>query len=232
MTDMQTVMDSILTAIQESGRMPSSMSYSTWELDAEGGQSNVRTPVIEITPINTVRSRPHNTDFIDFATNQNGEQIGYIFRGKFEMPLQIDIWTQEGSKYSPRELGGKLKMALYEYDDLQLGRPLPDPNNPSQSANDIDRFIIEDGEPANDLTMTPSLRRWRHNLEVWFSEYINTAEEYGAETPIRTVKSGSGDVIASTNKSDVTEMKVDSVTSNGMILYDATPNTDSSADNY
>jgi hypothetical protein len=222
------VLESIKTALTESGRLPESTSYATFELDTDGGQSNVRPPVIEITTVETIRNNPHNTNLTGYATNDQGESIGRIYEARFEMPVQIDVWTAEGGQFDPHDLGTDVRAVLYRYDETQFGRVdhtdipydirLPDPANPDEPLDAIDRFEVGDGTVANDLTMTPALRRWRQSATVWFHETINTAEQYGEETPVRTVNSpADGDMTGGTD--------VD-------IVYDATPGEQSTADNY
>lgn len=213
-----TVLRSVKTALKESGRMPDSMSYSTFELDTEGDQSNVRPPVVEITVISSIRSRPHNTDFAGFATDENGNHIGRIFHALFEMELQIDVWTAEGGSFNPHDIGEEVRKSLYRYDSHQFSDSLPDPDAPSNALGDIDYVSVGDGSVENDLSMTPALRRWRQTMEIWFHEEINTAEEYGAEDFIVDVVSPSdGSFEAGTDVA---------------IVFDATPNEESAADKH
>lgn len=213
-----TVLRSVVTAIQQSNRLPESITYSTWELNAEGGQANVVPPIIEITPETVIRSRPHNTDFVGHATDDNGNDIGYIFDTKFEVEILIDVWTAEGDRYDPKQIGQQLRYAMYRYDDKQLGVPLPDPDSPDEALTGIDRFVLNDGQVANDLAMTPALRRWRQTADVWFTERVNTAEEYGeSDYIVNVVGPEDGEMDAGTDVS---------------ILYDATPNRQTAADNY
>jgi hypothetical protein len=187
MVQPHTVLDSMTTALKESDSIPDATSYATFELDTDGGQSNVRPPVIEVTIIDTVRSRPHNTDFVDYATDGNDNHIGRIYHALFEMQFQIDVWTAEGGNFNHYDLGNTMQRALYRYDANGRGDPLPDPDDPQTRLDDIDRFTIGDGSPANDLSMTPALRRWRQTGEVWFHEEINTATEYGPEDYVVSV---------------------------------------------
>jgi len=183
-----TVLKSIKTAIKQSGRLPNSTSYATFELDSTGAQSNVRPPIVEITNTSTIRSRPHNTDFSGFATDNAGNHIGRIYDALFEMEIQIDVWTAAGDDYDQKEIGGAVRRALYQYDSVQVDDKLPDPSDPDTTLGDIDYFTVDEGSPANDLSMTPALRRWRQSGEVWFRERVNTAEEYGADDFIASVK--------------------------------------------
>lgn len=212
------VLESIKTALKQSDRLPSATSYATFDLDTAGGQSNVRPPVIEITTVDVIRNKPYNTDFAGFATDDNGNQIGYIYHSLFEMPVQIDVWTAEGDNFDPDRLGRAVRNALYRYDDYKVGESLPDPDDPSKAVDEVGRFSVEDGSVEDDLTMTPALRRYRQNVEVRFHETVNTADEYGAEDYITTV-----DAPSSADMTDGSEVT---------ILYDATPNEQSEADNY
>lgn len=212
-----TILQSLKEVIESSNRLPRSTSYATFGLDAEGGQSNVRPPIVEITTVDVIRNISHNTDFVGYATDSNGNHIGYIYWSLFEMPVQIDIWTAEGDNYYPDLIGRECRTALYRYDDAQYGAQLPDPDSTGDLV-EVDRFVLDDGGPEDDLSMTPALRRFRQNAEVWFHEEINTAEEYGSENFIANVVApGDGDMTSGTD--------VD-------IIFDATPNSESTADNF
>jgi len=166
------VLQSIAHAIDSSGRLPDATSYATFEIDDDGGQANVRPPVVEVTNTGTVRSRPHNTDVVRFATDDRGNQIGRIYHALFEMDVEIDVWTAEGDGYNPESMGEQVRRALYRYDDTQRGDPLPDPDpdsdpNDQESVGPIDYFVVDDGSVANDLTMTPALERRCSRLLLW-----------------------------------------------------------------
>lgn len=210
-----TVLESIKTAIEQSDRLPTATTYSIYQIDTDGGQSNLRPPIVELTINDTIRSAPHNTDLVGTATDSAGNHIGRIYQGEFEMPFQIDVWTAEGGDYDPYELGSAVRYALYQYDDTQRGDSLPDPDNPSISIDEVEKFSIGDGGVRNDLSMTPALRRWRQTGEVWFHETINTAEEYGP-SPFIT------DVVTPTSE----DMYGDGLT----IEFDATDSVESAAD--
>lgn len=214
----QTVRRSVKEAIKSSDRLPNETTYATFELDQTGGQSNVRPPAVEIQTIDAIRVRPHNSDLHAMATDANGNEIGYIFRAQFEMELEIDVWTREGAGYDPDEIGHELRFALYEYDNTQLANPLPDPDNPSETLSDVSHFFLNEGAVADDLTMTPALRRWRQTADVWFYEEIDTSQEYGEQ-----------DFIADVTTPEDGDMVGGSVVD---VLFDATPSIESEADNF
>jgi hypothetical protein len=212
----RTVLDSISTAIKESDRLPSATSYSIYEIDNTGGQANVRPPVVEITAPDVIRADRVHTDFVGFATDNQGNHIGRIYEANFEMTVEIDIWTAEADEFNADSMGRDMRTALYRYDARQRADPLPDPDDPSQSLDGVTHFWLDDGGMRNDLTMTPALRRWRTTADVWFHETINTAEAYGAE-----------DYIATVELPDDAEGGTD-----GRIVFDATDSIESPADDY
>lgn len=217
MTDPSTILDSIRYALENSGRLPRRTSYATFEVDAEGGQSNVRLPLVEITAPDVVRNNPNHTDFKWHATDSNGNQIGYVYHARFEMDVEIDVWTVEGDGFDPQELGESVRRTLYQYDSKQLGNWLPTPDG-SGELRDVRHFSLSDGGVRPDLAMTPALRRWRQTGEVWFREVVDTSEEYGSEDYITTVNGpADGDMTAGSEVE---------------IIFDATPSTESTADNY
>lgn len=212
-----TVLRSIKEAVKSSGRLPDRTSYAVFELDMDGGQANVRPPIVEITTVDTIRSTTNNTDFVGYATDNAGNDIGYIYRAGFEMPVQIDLLTAEGDAYDPNELGRELRLALYRYEDRQYDDDLPDPDS-SGPLDDVTGFGIDSGNSVPDLDMTPALRRWRQSATVTFEEIIDTSIEYEGLDYIDTVHTPEdGDVSGGTTVE---------------IAFDATPNTTSPADNY
>lgn len=178
-----TALKGVVTALKESERLPGATTYSIYEIDQDGAQANLRPPIVELTINDTIDYDEHNTDLIGFETDEDGNDIGYIYESRFEMNFQLDVWTAEGGDYDPYEIGESVRYALYRYDDDHVGEPIPDPNDPSQRLDDIVRFDIGDGGVRNDLSMTPALRRWRQTGYIWYHEIINTAEEYGPMDP-------------------------------------------------
>lgn len=211
-----TILRSVKEAIKSSGRLPDSTTYAVFELDETGGQANVRPPIIEITTQDTVRSDSVNTDFVGYSTDGNGNHVGRIYRAPFEMPIQIDVITAEGDGYDPSSIKNAVKMALYEYEDRQEDANLPDPDGSGVLA-DVNQFQLMDGQPNNDLGMTPALRGRRQGATVWFEEVIDSAVEYGESEYIGSV---------------VTPADGDAVGSGVEIIFDSTPSESSPADTY
>lgn len=210
------ILRSIKDAIKESGRLPKSTTYATFELDPEGGQADVYPPVVEITPTNMARSTSMNTDLIGYSKDGSGNHIGQIYRAVFQMEIQISVMTAESDVYNPVEMRRSIQKALYEYENRQFDRLFPDPDA-SGTLGDITMFEMVSGEPNNDFTMSPTLRGSILGATVWFRDTIDTAAEYGKQEFVKTVHlpedgDASGDGIT--------------------ITFDSTPSYTSPADNY
>lgn len=181
-----TVLRSIKEAIKSSGRLPEATTYAVFDLDQDGGQANVRPPIVELTTVDTLRSTSLNTDFVGYSEDANGNQIGHLYRSAFQMPIQINVMTAEGGDYNRDEIGNEIRTALYEYETRQEDADLPDPDN-TGPLSDITRFQLGNAQPNDDLTMTPALRGWMQQADVWFEEVIDTAVEYGEKPFVETV---------------------------------------------
>lgn len=212
-----TVLRSVKEAIKSSERLPSSTTYAVFELDFQGGQSNVRPPVVEITTVDTIRSTSMNTDFTGYATDSDDNHIGRIYRAGFEMPIEINVITAEGDGHDPSEIANEIRFALYQYEDRNEGTALPDPDT-SGTIDDVTRFQLDAEEPSNNLNMTHTLRGRQEAATVWFEEVIDTSQEYGAKDYVDTVNVPSAGEWVDGSSID--------------IIFDASPNTTSAADSY
>jgi len=205
------VLRSIKTALVESQQLPASTTIVTTEIDDEGAQSALRPPAVEITPQQMERYTSHNTNFKRYIRDENGNEIGLLFRTTFELPVQIDALVAEGDGFDERALGEQIRQVLYQYDGRMLNEPLPDPDDPTQAADKIRRFDLGSGNQVNDLTMTPALRQWRTTGTVVFTEEVDTTDLSGSASFITEVRSGDGSVIASQDESQVEAMSVSQV---------------------
>lgn len=179
------VIEAVRRAIEDASLLSEIEAVRTQLLDASGFDSATPYPLCELTIVSQVRSTRANTDYVRDVTNDDGEVIGEILDAIWTMDLQADIFVPAVPGYSATELGGKLQKALYRYDDEVRGDLLYDATgDPYQS---IAGLLVQDGQRQDDLSSSPSLRRWRQSLRVDFSDRINTVDLYGPAQPIRSV---------------------------------------------
>ena len=73
-------------------------------------------------------------------------------------------------------MGEAVRNALYPYSSYGDQKPFLDEEG--EPVNEIFRFIISDGTRADDLIQTPTVRRWRQEVELWACEEFVTSEDY------------------------------------------------------
>lgn len=176
MTSPRESLEAVKRAIDSAGRLPEEISYLLHEADAAGQDSDVSLPLIEIQPLTSERVNPNNTDFVGFTTDDAGNHTGRIYRSQYELSAQIDVWTAQGGRYSPDDLGEAVRRSLYQHASHGPDKPFRDENE--QVIDSMFRFELGDGERADDLVQTPTLRRWRQDVVIWAYEEFKTTEDY------------------------------------------------------
>jgi len=171
----QEIVEAIGHTLDNAPELPDDVSYLTQEPDVTGSDSNIKLPVCSIQQIGTINLRDFNTDLAGVITDSNGNNVGRIYESRYRLDVQIDLWVAQGSKHNPDELGAELRQVLYNYDDSGPGGTLRDENG--QDMADVWRFHLGDGERRDDLTMTPTLRRWRQEASMWSHERFDTTED-------------------------------------------------------
>jgi len=159
------IAESIQRSFRNSDVITNDMHYIIREVDED---NPIKLPFISIQTMSRVRLERANTDFAGNVIDENGNTVAESFASDYNISFQIDVYTAEDSNYDAHNIGQKLDdTVLYKHDMYGPRQPLLD-----ETGNVIDeiwRFKIEDSEPADDLTMSPNLRRWR--MSVMTSAY-------------------------------------------------------------
>lgn len=160
-------------SVERSGEMPDSTNYIE---HTPGDSDNTKLPVITIDPINHARITDFNTDQVGFVTDAVGNRVGRVFNAEYRLDLQLDVWTAEGSTHNAREIGNSLYRVLYQHSSKGPNQPLK-----GEDGNPIDavwKLRVGDGQPADDLSGSPALRRWRQDLSLWAFHKFDTTMDY------------------------------------------------------
>ena len=173
-----TIKEAVAEAIKSADNIPDG-THLTEEADTRGGHSNIRLPLYEVTISSSIWLDEHNTDLVGFVQDDDGNEIGRIYDSEYQMTLAVDIWTAAGSRHDVSEISDELRRTLYQYESSGLGNALPHPDGGEVS--DVWRLSVTDGGRNDDLSMSPSLRRWTQDVEVWSFERFNTSEGTIAE---------------------------------------------------
>ena len=167
--------DAILRSLKDVDEL-SEFSFVNREPDTSGENSDIRLPAIVVQTISNIRIDNHNTDLVEYITDEDGEDAAARFVAEYDNEFQLDVWTAAQSGYSPDEIGETVRDRLYTHDKAILDEPFVD-----ESGDPIDtiwNFRVGDGSREDDLTMSHSLRRWRQEL------FLTAADEFTVEYPI------------------------------------------------
>lgn len=190
------LISAVKRALEDSGRYENDMRYLVQEADTEGSDADTKLPATVIQTMSDVRLDPFNTDQVGVLTDDNGNHVGRVYHSRYRLDLQLDIWVAQDSSYDVDDLGDKMRNVLYNYDSAGPGAYLED--DQGQPIEEVWRVRLGDGERADNLSMTPSLRRWRQEITLWANEEFNTTEDYitTINYPSDSTMSGSGDSIS------------------------------------
>lgn len=161
------VIEALVAAIKDSGRLPDKTNYVGYEpnIDTEA----IKLPLLEVSTVTEARISEHNSDRQGVIEDDNGNAVGRVYHALYQLTVEVNVWTAQGSKYDPDRLGDGVFSALYQYDS----------SGPSVSLDDeIWRLRVGDGETDDDFTTSPTLRRWSQEVDIWAEEAFTTDEDY------------------------------------------------------
>lgn len=193
-----TVVDAVAQGLKTTGRFPDTTTFLTRMADERGVDASATTPIVVANEVTTTRVDNHSENLVDYVYDETGAQIGRVWEFVFRMRLEVDIFTAAGdSRHSMSDLASQLEHALFRYDAAARGDLLPDPTAPLDSGEtlgDVTEVMVGDGEPADDLTMSPSIRRRRQTIHIRFIDRLNEVDEYGPQEYVQdVVTAGPGD---------------------------------------
>lgn len=167
------IIEAILYTLKTSDRFPDSVNYVGYTPDINS--ESIKLPLIEVSPDLMEELSAANTDFVGYKTDDSGARVSKIYDTEYTMTVNVAVWTAQGSKYSPRELSNKVRDALYRHETRGPNEPLQNPDN--TLVDDVWHFTIEEGEHTDDLTTSPTLRRWEQQVSISANERYLTTDE-------------------------------------------------------
>ena len=173
----------ILGTLKRDDDIPDVMSYVLHEADPEGIHGGVDVPLIEAQVLDVSRADEANTNMMAELEDASGRVVAKLYDQKWSMELQLDAWTVDGSDYDSDELGRSIRDVLYMHDHLGPNHPFEDESG--EIVETIWDFKTLGGSRVDDLTRTPTVRRWRQRFRVKGSEQRVVPTE-----PIRSVDFG------------------------------------------
>ncbi len=170
----QQLIESVLYTLQQSDDIPSATNFVGYTPDINS--ESIKLPVIEVSTGPQSQLSESNTDFVGFKTDDNGNDVGRIYETLYTLEINVAIWTAHGSRFSPRKISDTVRDELYAHDTAGPAQPLRHPDG--SPVDEVWRVILQDGEQTDDLSTSPTLRRWQQDLIVSASEqYITDPDE-------------------------------------------------------
>lgn len=180
MVQLNTILESLMTACKQSSVLPNAVTYSTIVLDSSGAHSDVTPPVIEFSIENIDRRHDRNTEIVGKEHDANGNEIGFRYAQWFDAEVTAEVFTVQKTNFNHRELEQKLRKTLYTYDKHGPDHNLPDPDQPSNPLYDVTKFSLRTVNPEQQFNLQPSVRTRNVALDVEFVHEV-TSSELGVE---------------------------------------------------
>lgn len=169
------LVEAVLYTLQQSTDLPDAANFVGYEPDINS--ESIKLPLVEVSLATQIEIDESNTDFIGFKTDSNGNDIGRIYESMYMQELNVSVWTAQGSKYSPREMGNTIRDELYAHTTVGANKPLRHPDD-DRELDEVWRFKIIEGSHTDDLGTSPILRRWEEIIQISASEqYVTDADE-------------------------------------------------------
>jgi len=166
------ILTRIKESLEDSSDVPDSVSYVLQEYDASGKDANVTLPVVELQTVNALSLNEFNTDFVRYVHDENGNQIGRVYRSEYSVTVQLDILTVDGRRKNEESIStlvNSVRRSLYQYSSA----------GPAESLEEtVWKFQLNEGERADNLDSTPTVRRWSQTIDCWTYDEFRTIDDY------------------------------------------------------
>lgn len=169
------LVEAVLFTLQQSDDLPEEANFVGYEPDIDS--ESIKLPLVEVSMGTQLEVNESNTDFVGFRTDDNGNDIGRIYETLYTQELTVAVWTAQGSKYSPRDMGDTVRDELYAHETAGPDQPLRHPED-GRRLDEVWRFWITEGAHTDDLGTSPTLRRWEETIQISASEqYVTDADQ-------------------------------------------------------
>lgn len=166
------IINIVADAMDASNSIPNSVTYLRQRADFSGGDAKITIPVVQLRPVAVTELNAFNTDRVRFKTDSEGNQVGEVYHAEYTMTIQIDVMTIEGRSAPGEDIESlipSIRSTLYQYDSAGPSRELDD---------SIWKFQLGTSQRQDDLQTTPTVRKWRQDVDCWSYEVFETDEEF------------------------------------------------------
>lgn len=180
--------EDILTGLAQA--MADEVSQLTEALDHEADpvDNTVKWPHGEIIIVSNNRYNPWNTDKVDTATDNQGNEIGHLVDARWDAEMQLNIWLAVPSEdYDIQPIATALERGFRRYDQ-DMPNPDPLPDGQGGTLDDVAWLrIVGGGELPTASNNQPPLRGAQITVELRWKDRIDTSQAYEELDYIDTV---------------------------------------------
>ena len=174
MSRTQDILDSIIFSLESSGELPDDVTFIDFDPDTD--TQPIKLPIVQVNPIDAEDETETNTEFVKFAKDDDGNDVGKVFERLFRQEVNIATLAVQGSQFDAREMMDEVQTALFRHSTSGPFDTLEKPDG--TTLDDVWRFDIGSSSQQNDLTTDPVLRRVEKTVFVSSSEqFVTTADE-------------------------------------------------------
>jgi hypothetical protein len=185
MATRNTVIEAVARAIATAPRLDALSEVLTYDPNRDQEDAGVHTPAVSLSVIVNRRESPGVDPRAGYTRTDSGAKTGRIWERAYRMELQADIYTLQGDDHDPDTLADDLATALRRYNRDERGDFLEDADGDALST--IRDVRVTGGQRADDLTASPTIRRWRLSIEVRYIDRLREVDEYGPQPRIKFV---------------------------------------------
>lgn len=189
MVSANSILRAIERALADSANVHDALSYLVHELDADGDNTGMHYPFVEIQPRSGDNpSRTGQTPDRDPITDENGGRIGAVVRVPWTMEVVVEVHADaDDPRYSARQLGQQVEDELYRFDGEVRQTPEQLPGGDGSPITEVDDFAVENLRGNDNTDSQPAIRRWITAVSVDYNRVIDTVERYGSQEYVRQV---------------------------------------------
>lgn len=178
MVQPQEIIDAIVSELENSAEITSEANFLGFEPDIDSNP--VKLPLVQVSSETKVNVDENNSNFIEFTTDQDGNNTGRRFQTLYTQEFEVASWTAQGSKFESHEVGDAVRRALLPLTTSGPEKPLVNPET-GEELDDVWNVRLLETQRTDDLGTSPTLRQRTEIVEVSASEqYVIEADEPAA----------------------------------------------------
>jgi hypothetical protein len=171
----QDIVDALIVSLKNNTDITSEATFIGFEPD--GDTQPINLPIVQVDPDGDMNDETLvNSQFVEFAKDDDGNDIGRIFERLFRLELTVAVWTAQRSSFDPRAIADEVRVTLFEHETSGPAEDLV--LEDGTVLDEVWQFDVGTARQADDLSTSPPLRRWEQDITVSSGEqFVSLADE-------------------------------------------------------